>query len=171
MNVVLTGFMCSGKTSVGKLLSKKLNFTLIDTDTEIETLTKEKIVDIFAKYGEEYFRTIESKVVAEVSKRDKCIISTGGGVVLKKENMDNLRRNGIIVNLKVSPDVVYQRLQNQPGQRPLLNKPNPKEEIEKLLSFREKFYADCDLQIITDELTPEQISDKILEFVKKFNVQ
>lgn len=166
VNIVLTGFMCTGKTSVAKKLSDKLNYEYLDTDELIENYTSMKITEIFEKYGEAYFRDIESKIIQEVSKSDKKVISTGGGVVLREKNVENLKKNGIIINLTASPQTIYERLKKQPGIRPLLNKPNPRQEIEKLLSFREPYYQNCDLRINTDDLTIEQVVEKIIEFVK-----
>lgn len=166
MNIVLTGFMCTGKTVVGSLLAKKLNMEYIDTDDEIEKLANEKISSIFAKFGEKFFRDLESKVILEVSKKDNCVISTGGGAVLRKENIDNLRANGKIINLTAKPETIFQRLQSEPQVRPLLNKPDPLQEIVKLLSYREQFYKDCDLQISTDNLTVDEVVEKIVQFVK-----
>ncbi len=170
MNIVLTGFMCTGKTSVGKLLAKKLQFEYIDTDEIIESTIGLPITQIFERYGEPYFREIESKVVQEVSKKNNCVISTGGGVVLRKENMLNLRSNGIIINLTALPETIFKRLNQQPGVRPLLNKPNPLQEIKNLLEYRKEFYKDCDLQISTDNLSIEEIVTQIIEFVKKYEL-
>lgn len=167
MNVVLTGFMCTGKTSVGKRLSERLNFEYIDTDELIETKTGLKITEIFSRYGEDYFRDIESEVVKEVSMLDNKVISTGGGVVLRKENMQNLRRNGIIVNLTAKPEIIYERLKQQPGIRPLLNKPQPLQEIKRLLNYREEFYKDCDLKIETDKLSVDEVVVEILKYLKE----
>jgi shikimate kinase len=166
MNIVLTGFMCTGKTSVGKLLAEKLGYQFVDTDDLIEQRVGMKISDIFAVYGEPYFRDVETEVVKEVAKKDKFVISTGGGVVLRKVNMDELRKNGIIVNLTAKPETIYNRLKNQPGVRPLLNKPNPMNEIIKLLSQREEYYKNCDLRIETDNFTVEQIVQQILDYIK-----
>jgi len=166
MNIVLTGFMCTGKTSVGKLLAEKLGYQFVDTDDLIEQRVGMKISDIFAVYGEPYFRDVETEVVKEVAKKDKFVISTGGGVVLRKVNMDELRKNGIIINLTAKPETIYNRLKNQPGVRPLLNKPNPMNEIIKLLSQREEYYKNCDLRIETDNFTVEQIVQQILDYIK-----
>jgi shikimate kinase len=125
-----------------------------------------KISDIFAVYGEPYFRDVETEVVKEVAKKDKFVISTGGGVVLRKVNIDELRKNGIIVNLTAKPETIYNRLKNQPGVRPLLNKPDPMNEIIKLLSQREEYYKNCDLRIETDNFTVEQIVQQILDYIK-----
>jgi len=166
MNIVLTGFMCTGKTSVGKLLAEKLGYQFVDTDDLIEQRVGMKISDIFADYGEPYFRDVETEVVKEVAKKDKFVISTGGGVVLRKVNIDELRKNGIIVNLTAKPETIYNRLKNQPGVRPLLNKPDPMNEIIKLLSQREEYYKNCDLRIETDNFTVEQIVQQILDYIK-----
>jgi shikimate kinase len=166
MNIVITGFMCTGKTSVGKLLAEKLGYQFVDTDDLIEQRVSMKISDIFAVYGEPYFRDVETGVVKEVAKKDKFVISTGGGVVLRKVNMDELRKNGIIVNLTAKPETIYNRLKNQPGVRPLLNKPDPMNEIIKLLSQREEYYKNCDLRIETDNLAVEQIVQQILDYIK-----
>jgi len=166
MNIVLTGFMCTGKTSVAKLLAEKLGYQFVDTDDLIEQRVGMKISNIFAVYGEPYFRDVETEVVKEVAKKDKFVISTGGGVVLRKVNMDELRKNGIIINLTAKPETIYNRLKNQPGVRPLLNKPNPMNEIIKLLSQREEYYKNCDLRIETDNFTVEQIVQQILDYIK-----
>ena len=166
MNIVITGFMCTGKTSVGKLLAEKLGYQFVDTDDLIEQRVSMKISDIFSVYGEPYFRDVETEVVKEVAKKDKFVISTGGGVVLRKVNMDELRKNGIIVNLTAKPETIYNRLKNQPGVRPLLNKPDPMNEIIKLLSQREEYYKNCDLRIETDNFTVEQIVQQILDYIK-----
>jgi shikimate kinase len=169
MNVVITGFMCSGKTSVGKKLAEKLNFDFLDTDDLIENKVGMRITEIFEKYGEPYFRELEAQIIKEVSEKDKLVISTGGGVVLREENVNNLRKNGVIINLVAKPETIYERLKKQPGIRPLLNKPNPLEEIKKLLEYRERYYKNCDFRVETDNLSVEEIVEKILNFLKTKN--
>ena len=166
MNVVITGFMCSGKTSVGKKLAEKLNFDFLDTDDLVENKVGMRITEIFEKYGEPYFRELEAQIIKEVSEKNKLVISTGGGVVLREENVNNLRKNGVIINLVAKPETIYERLKKQPGIRPLLNKPNPLEEIKKLLEYRERYYKNCDFRIETDNLSVEEIVEKILNFLK-----
>jgi shikimate kinase len=166
MNVVITGFMCSGKTSVGKRLAEKLNFDFLDTDDLIENKVGMRITEIFEKYGEPYFRELEAQIIKKVSEKDKLVISTGGGVVLREENVNNLRKNGVIINLVAKPETIYERLKKQPGIRPLLNKPNPLEEIKKLLEYRERYYKNCDFRVETDNLSVEEIVEKILNFLK-----
>ncbi|MEN3013758.1 MAG: shikimate kinase [Endomicrobiia bacterium] len=166
VNIVLTGFMCSGKTSVGTRLKDILGYDYVDTDEIIEKKLGLTISEIFNKFGENYFRDVESDVVKEVSERDKTVISTGGGVVIRKENMENLRRNGIVINLYASPEVIYERLKKQPGIRPLLNKPNPLEEIKRLLNQREEYYKNCDFRINTDNLSIQEVVNNIFEYLR-----
>ncbi len=93
-NVVLVGFMGTGKTVVGKQLAEKLQKEFLDTDTIIESLEKEKIARIFQIKGEDYFRDAETKVILDVSQKEGCIIATGGGAVVRKENLENIKKNG-----------------------------------------------------------------------------
>ncbi|MFQ3675306.1 MAG: shikimate kinase [Endomicrobiia bacterium] len=165
MNIILTGFMCTGKTVVGLALAEKLNMEYINTDSEIEKVAGKKIINIFAENGEKFFRDLESKVILKVSKKDNCVISTGGGAVLRKENINNLRVNGKIINLTASPQTIFERLKKQNDTRPLLNKPDPMKEIISLMKIREEFYKNCDLQIATDNLSVEQIVEKILGII------
>jgi len=104
MNIVLTGFMGTGKSIVGEKLAQRLGMGYIDTDQIIEEREGCEISKIFKEKGEDYFRKIETEVVKEVSSFNNCVIATGGGVVLKEENIKALRRKGIIISLSANPD-------------------------------------------------------------------
>lgn len=164
-NIVLTGFMGAGKSAVGKILAEKTGMTLVDTDELIEAKTGMEIVDVFKKLGEEYFRSLEKSVVKEVSKLENHIIVTGGGVVLKKENMENLRRNGVIVYLHARPEVIYKRVRRD-TRRPLLQVEDQTKRIKELLEYRAPFYADHDFAVDTSELAVAQVAEEILKKVK-----
>ena len=107
MNIVLTGFMSSGKTVVGKRLSGLLNMGFIDTDAEIEKNAQMKISDIFERFGEDYFRNLETDTISRVAKLDLMVISTGGGAVMREENISALSRNGVLVNLETNHLYLY----------------------------------------------------------------
>src|SRR2546428_3953837 len=109
-NVVLIGFMGTGKSEVGQLLARRLGWTFIDTDRRIETRQRATVAQIFARHGEEYFRRAEASIVAEVGARRDGVVATGGGVVLRPENMMHLRRHGVIVSLTAPVDILVQRL-------------------------------------------------------------
>ena len=98
-NIVLTGFMASGKSTVGRALAQKLNVSFIDTDQLIEIEQKRQIKDIFAQFGEPYFRTLETEAVRQVCRKDGQVIATGGGIVLNPKNIELFRKNSIIVFL------------------------------------------------------------------------
>jgi shikimate kinase len=161
MNLVFTGFMGTGKSKTGKIVSEKLKTSFFDTDDLIEKKSGFLISDIFKKFGEADFRQKEVETVKEVSEKDSVVISCGGGAVLNPINIVNLRKKGIIINLYASADVIYDRLKGE-NSRPLLRNEKPLIEIKKLLDFRKSIYEDCDFSFDTDGLTTVEVADKIL---------
>lgn len=164
-NIVLTGFMGTGKSTVGALLAKKLGRKFIDSDEAIVEREGRNIPEIFAADGEEYFRRIEADVIRGLSELSGCIIATGGGVVLNPENIKALRKNGVVINLSASAETIYKRT-SKSNTRPLINKKSLSE-IEALLSSRAAAYANNDFCISVDELTPMSSAEKIIEIYKK----
>jgi shikimate kinase len=165
-NIVLTGFMGTGKTEVGRILSRKLGYVLVDADTEIEKEQGITITEIFKQYGEPKFREIESNVIKRLSEIKNAVISTGGGAVLRQENMDNLRKNGVIICLTASPETILKRTGNN-NDRPLLQVDNPLQKIKELLKFRRPYYEKADIMIDTENKTPLEVADEIIEKVKE----
>jgi shikimate kinase len=163
-NIVLTGFMGTGKTAVAKELATLLRRNLIDVDTQIEKAQDMSIHEIFRQFGEHKFREIETEMVRKIARRRNVIISTGGGVVLRQENMDALRESGIIICLTASPETILKRT-SMNSERPLLRVPNPRKKIRELLDFRNPFYAKADIMINTENKTPLQIAEEIIEKV------
>jgi shikimate kinase len=164
-NIVLTGFMGTGKTAVGKELARLLDMKLIDVDTEIEVSRDMTINEIFKEFGEPVFREIETDMIKKVSRDKQVIISTGGGAVLKQENMETLRETGIIVCLMASPETILGRT-GSTDDRPLLLVENPLEKIRELMDFRKPYYEKADIVIETEGKTPLQIAEEIVEKVK-----
>ena len=164
-NIVLTGFMGAGKTTVGKALAKMLHMKLVDVDEEIEISQKMTINDIFRIYGEPYFRDIETAMIKKLSHNKNCIISTGGGAVLKGENMEALKENGIVFCLAANAETILERTDSNQD-RPLLKVENPKKKIEELLAYRRPFYEKAGIIIETDGKTPLQIAEEIMELYK-----
>ena len=160
MNIVLVGFMGTGKTAVGKLLAKKVEMKYICTDEIIEDRERRSINEIFKKSGEAYFRRVEKEVVKKVAQLDKFIIDAGGGVVLDEENIQSLKKNGKIVCLIATPEVILERTKRY-HHRPLLNAEDPKAKVEELLNFRAPYYAKADLSVDTTNLTIEQVVEKV----------
>ncbi len=140
--IILVGFMGSGKTTLGKQLAQKLNYNFIDTDKTIEELIGVDIPTLFQTKGEEYFRHLEHRLI-ETIKVKNTVIATGGGMPCFYDNMEQLNQIGITVYLKYSPKELFERLVNDPAQRPLLARKNKEElyrYIEDTLKEREPFY-------------------------------
>ena len=164
-NIVLVGFMGSGKTTIATQLANKLKLRYLSTDSLIEAREKRTINEIFTKEGEDYFRDVESAVVREISAQDGLVIDTGGGVVIREENLNNLKSTGIVICLTADEDTIMERTKKY-KHRPLLNVEDPKLKIRSLLAKRAPFYAKADHCIDTGKLTIRQVVEKIMEMVK-----
>ncbi|MCX7914041.1 MAG: shikimate kinase [Thermodesulfovibrionales bacterium] len=167
-NIVLTGFMGTGKSEVGRVLAEKLSFDFLDSDAEIEKRENMSITQIFTNYGERKFRDIEADIIRELSEKEKVVISTGGGVVLRQSNMLNLRKKGIVVCLTASAETILQRVKDT-DDRPLLKGDDPLGRIRELLEYRTPFYGDADITINTENKTPEEIASEIIEKLRHRN--
>ena len=162
-NIYLVGFMCSGKSTVGKLLAKELNLKFIDVDTLIEEETGQKISDIFKQKGEKYFRELEKEKIHQLSKRQGLVVSTGGGLGADFENMNLMKKTGTVVWLKVPFDTVIERCGDDKS-RPMLNM--SKEKLKNLFKEREEVYKLADFSIDTEGKTPEEILNQIKVLLK-----
>lgn len=163
-NIYLVGFMGTGKSVVGRELAKKNKRQFIDLDELIELKEKRRICDIFAKDGEPYFRRIEKKVLKEVSRERKFIVSCGGGIVIDKENIQLMKKTGLIICLTATPEVIFKRVSGY-KHRPKLNLAQPKKQIEFLLKLRSPYYARADKTINTSKITIKEVVDKILKII------
>lgn len=169
MNIVITGFMATGKTEISKALCTLLGYSRIDTDDEIVKEAGMSINDIFAKFGEEHFRKLEKDIAKRAAKSDKTVISTGGGLVLEKDNVNILREGGVVVNLDADFSVIEARVQRAAATRPLLQN-NSMEQIKERFEYRKPFYANCDCKIeISNKKSPKDHAQMIVEELKKNN--
>lgn len=166
-NIILTGFMATGKSAVGKELAKRLERTFIDTDMLIEEKAARTISAIFRDRGEEYFRDLESEVIAElVSYRPgSLVVATGGGAVLRENNRKLLRKDGVIVLLTASPRAILKRVAKT-GQRPLLASKCTIEEINKRLTERKSYYRYYDFTVDTTGRRPGWVANKIIAVLR-----
>ncbi|MEW6506478.1 MAG: shikimate kinase [Bacteroidota bacterium] len=171
--IYLTGFMTSGKSTLGPILANVLGLDFYDLDREIEKEENLTVIEIFEKKGEEYFRHVESKILKNLSAKNNIIISLGGGTIICKNNYDLMKATGKIIYLKVSPGNLYRRLKNKidrPLFRDLVLAENPQEDfinrIKELLEKRSVFYEKADLSINTDinpiGITVDKIAKKII---------
>ena len=171
-NVVLIGFMGSGKSTIGIKLSYRLRRVVEDTDKLIVRKTGRNISDIFAKEGEAYFRELETDMLRSLceicnTKHSLKIISVGGGTPVREENRPLLRQLGIVVYLRIRPETVYQRLKSDTT-RPLLQGDNPEEKIRALMEARKEAYESCaDLIIDVDDKDMVTVVDLIEEYLHK----
>jgi shikimate kinase len=164
-NLILTGFMGTGKTEVGRELARLLTMKLIDIDTEIIKSAKMSINQIFEQFGEQKFREMETEMIDKVSREKNVLISTGGGAVLRQENMDALKKTGMVICLMATPETILQRTSGT-SERPLLQVEKPLEKINELFNLRKPFYEKADMMIDTENKTPLQIAEEIIEKVK-----
>ena len=160
-NIYLVGFMGTGKTAVGKILAKKLGKEFVEMDALIEEKQGSKIVDIFTKQGEAYFRSLEKTLLGSLSEREDLVISCGGGLICDQENLKLLKETGVVFALTASVSTIYQRTKEH-SHRPILNVADPQEKIKQLLKERAPCYAQAQHSIDTDGLCPEEIADKII---------
>lgn len=167
MNIVLTGFMASGKTEISKAIAEISQYKLIDTDEMIADQAGMSINEIFANYGEERFREIEHETIKKAAALDGYVIATGGGVPLNRNNIEVLRQNGVIVNLAPAFSVIQERLESARATRPLLQNQSIAE-IKKRFEDRIPFYNNCDEKIsIINGRTPKSYAMEILSICEK----
>ena len=166
--------MTSGKSTIGPILANVLGWKFYDLDKVIELNESTTIVNIFEDKGEEYFRKIESEALFRISNEKNIVISLGGGTVAVKENLDFIKENGIVIYLKVSPEILYKRLKNKidrPLFRDLVLGEKTEEEfvrrIEGILTKREAYYQEADFEISTDETQIGVTVDNLAKQIKK----
>lgn len=177
-NIILVGFMGAGKSVVGKALSARLGYPMVDTDLIIEQRAGMPIPEIFRRYGEAYFRNLEEEVVAEVAAKRGQIIATGGGVLLREANRSRLRASGILVYLKAHPLAIIERLRGAGLlARPLLAGGESQDEqqllsrITEMLTEREPLYAQADVTLETSDRTIEEVVEEIIDLVTKRRIR
>ncbi len=163
-NIILIGYMGSGKTTVGKIAAERKNYTFVDTDEMIVEQQHRSISEIFAADGERAFRDMETALLGQLiaEKREHLVISTGGGMPLRTENQQLLARLGKVVYLKASPVTIYNRIKGDTT-RPLLQCENPLERIEEMIVERSTLYEAGAMFIVeVDELSQSEATSEIL---------
>ena len=164
-SIVLTGFMAVGKSSVGRQLAKILKYKFVDTDASIVKMYNMTISDIFEKYGEEEFRKAEKRLAEKICKWEKCIISTGGGMVTNEEIISMFLENCYVVNLTAHVSKIIKNA-SRTDKRPLLRGKTP-QQVQELMDLREKYYVKCHLRIDTTKSNIKSTALKIADSYKK----
>ena len=166
-NIFLIGFMGTGKSTVGFRFSKKYKMKMVEMDESIAKQAGMSISDIFAKHGEEYFRNLETTFLKDMRKMTNRIVSCGGGVVLRKENVEFMKENGKIVLLTASPEVILERVKNN-DKRPLLRGKKNVEAIKELMEARRTKYEEAaDIVISTDGKSKDEICVEIMKELQR----
>ena len=166
-NIILVGFMGTGKSAVGRLLAERLKRPFLDLDRRIEARAGRPVARIFTEEGEAGFRQREAEAVKEVSALQEHVIATGGGVMLSEENVERLKRSGKLICLTARPEVILQRTLATLPSRPLLSGGEPRERIDQLLKLRAPYYARADLTVDTSNRSVEEVVEEILKKVKE----
>ena len=164
-NIILCGFMGCGKTTIGKLVAKKINMDFVDLDIYIEQKQDMTVSDIFAKYGEAYFRQLERQATVELSQMNNKVIAAGGGTLIFKENVDVFKNSGVIILIDASLKVISQRLKYD-NTRPLLARPDKEKAMKELYEKRLPIYKSAADLIINGNNSPEYVCMDIINSIQ-----
>jgi len=160
--VVMIGMMGAGKTAVGTALARNLGVRFVDSDHELEEAANASIAEIFEKFGEPFFRKKESQVLKRLLDAEPCVLSTGGGAFLRQQNREMIAEKGLAVWLKAPDDLLWSRVKHKTT-RPLLQVPNPQQELTRMLRAREPSYAQAGLTVEADpNFSVQDMADKVL---------
>jgi shikimate kinase len=166
--VVLVGLSGSGKTTVARLLARRLGWRFVDTDQVIQRQAGMTVQEIFRSQGEPAFRTLETETVVDVCRRSRQVIATGGGSMVNDTNRSHLLNGNLVVFLESSPETLAGRLSRNMGRepRPLLENSDLVERLAELGRQRDQFYRSADHVVQTDQRTPREVVDVIAELVR-----
>ena len=172
-NIILVGFMGTGKTLVAQEVARLLGWEYIDTDAEIEFRAGKSISHVFSVDGEAAFRLMEKRVLGEACSGQGRVIATGGGAILDQENRELMLRRGVVFCLEALPETIYKRLSSDSSNlvmdRPLLSGPEPLEQIKALKALREGCYSLAHRTLHTDDLTVEQTAQQVLKAMESLS--
>ncbi|MBO9125873.1 MULTISPECIES: shikimate kinase [unclassified Rhizobium] len=163
-NLILVGLMGAGKSSVGRIVATQLGIPFIDSDAEIERVSRMSISELFAAYGEDEFRALEGRVMKRLLKGGPRLVSTGGGAFINDRTRKHIKRGGLSVWLKADLDVLWERV-NKRDTRPLLKTENPRQTLENLMNARYPIYEQADLTVLSRDVRKEVMADEVLKAV------
>ena len=162
-NIFLIGFMGCGKSTMARMLSEHTGMELIEMDETIEAEAGMSITEIFEKYGETHFRDLESQLIARIEQKGGAVVSCGGGAILRKENVERMKKNGKVIYFSATPETIYRRVRNS-TKRPLLNGNMNVEYIASLIEKRlPRFLAAADITIVVDGKEKVEVLDELIK--------
>lgn len=166
-NITLTGMMGTGKSLIAQTLGQFfVSKVVVDVDDLIEKTFSVSIPEMFAQYGEEFFRNAETQTLKSIYKSENCIVSLGGGAFERAENRQVIQANSVVIYLKTTPETIYERIKNCKN-RPMLQEDFGVEEISKILASRKVNYELADYTVTTDNKTPQAIAMEIMELINE----
>lgn len=163
-NLVLVGLMGAGKSAIGRIVAQQLGLPFIDTDTEIERVSRMSISELFAAYGEEEFRALETRVIKRLLRTGPRVVSTGGGAFINEKTRKQIERGGVSVWLSADLDVLWERV-NKRDHRPLLKTETPKQTLQDLMDKRYPIYGLADITVQSRDVRKEVIANEVLTSV------
>ena len=169
-NIVFVGLMGAGKSAVGRMVAQQLRVPFIDTDVEIERVSRMTITELFAAYGEEEFRALEARVMKRLLKGGPRVVSTGGGAFINTRTRRHIKKGGLSLWLKADLDVLWERV-NKRDTRPLLKTENPKQTLENLMNARYPVYAQADVTVLSRDVRKELMADEVLKAVIEYQTE
>ncbi len=165
-SIVFVGLMGAGKTAIGRKVSAGLGLPFIDSDHEIESVSRMTIPDLFEQYGEAEFRALEQRVVLRLLENGPQVLATGGGAFINEQTRQAIAARGISVWLKADVDILMERVSKKQN-RPLLKTPNPRAVLEKLIAERYPTYALADITVLTRDDRREVIAGEVIEAINR----
>ncbi|MGL4197000.1 MAG: shikimate kinase [Allorhizobium sp.] len=166
-NLVLVGLMGAGKSAIGRIVAQQLGLPFIDTDSEIERVSRMSISELFAAYGEDEFRALETRVIKRLLRSGPRVVSTGGGAYINEKTRKQIERGGLSIWLNADLDVLWERV-NKRDHRPLLKTENPKQTLKDLMDKRYPIYALADITIQSRDVRKEVIANEVMTSVIEY---
>ncbi|MEN0115886.1 MAG: shikimate kinase [Agrobacterium cavarae] len=160
-NIVFVGLMGAGKSAIGRSVAQQLRIPFVDTDDEIERVSRMTISELFASYGEEEFRALETRVIKRLLRGGPKVVSTGGGAFINENTRRHIKRGGVSLWLKADLEVLWERV-NKRDHRPLLKTENPKATLAALMEKRYPIYCDADITIESRDVRKDIIATEVL---------
>jgi shikimate kinase len=161
--VVLVGIMGAGKSAIGRLLASELDLPYFDSDAEIVAAAGMSIPDIFERFGEDYFRNGEKRVISRLLGKGPCVLSLGGGAFMSETTREQVAAKGVSVWLMADLELIMTRVMRRPKSRPLLQTPDPRTRLAELLEIRSPIYALADIHVESSRLSKKQTCDNLLK--------